>query len=127
MPGAAEPERPGAAEVERLPQKRAPGRACVQRRQGSACTQRRVPEGAVGRAMRHNRKVMARPADTDLAGQPDPRLADAVDVARRAAEQEGGSDAVGEHVEVEAEQGCAVTHLFDANYPGYRGWRWAVT
>jgi Protein of unknown function (DUF3027) len=71
---------------------------------------------------------MARlPADTDLSGQPDPRLAGAVDVARAAAEQESGSDAVGAHVDVENEGGGAVTHLFEANYPGYRGWRWAVT
>jgi hypothetical protein len=71
---------------------------------------------------------MARiPADTELAGQPDSRLAGAVDVARMAAEQEGGSDAVGAHVEVADENGGAVTHLFEANYPGYRGWRWAVT
>lgn len=67
------------------------------------------------------------PAGTDLAGQPDPRLADAVDVARTAAEQECGSDAVGPHVHVEIEDGGAVTHLFEASYPGYQGWRWAVT
>jgi Protein of unknown function (DUF3027) len=66
-------------------------------------------------------------ADTDRAGQPDPRLADAVDVARAAAEQEGGSDAVGAHVQADDEDGGAVTHLFETNYPGYRGWRWAVT
>jgi len=71
---------------------------------------------------------MARlPADTDLVGQPDPRLADAVDVARTAAEQEGGSDAVGAYVDAQAEEGGAVTHLFEANYSGYQGWRWAVT
>lgn len=66
-------------------------------------------------------------ADTDRAGQLDPRLADEVDLARLAAEQEAGPDAVGAHVEVDEEDGGAATHLFEANYPGYRGWRWAVT
>src|SRR5262249_57609712 len=66
-------------------------------------------------------------AGTDLVGQPDPRLAGAADVARTAAEQEGGSDAVGAYVDAQAEEGGAVTHLFEANYSGYQGWRWAVT
>jgi DUF3027 family protein len=67
------------------------------------------------------------PTGTDLAGQPDPRLAEAVDVAREAAEQEAGRHAVGSHAGVQVEDEAAVTHLFDADYPGYRGWRWAVT
>jgi hypothetical protein len=76
--------------------------------------------------------------------QPDPALAAAVEVARAAAEEEAapgddpvgspvltlpaeGDEAVGAHVGVEAEEGHAATHYFESNYPGYVGWRWAVT
>lgn len=55
------------------------------------------------------------------------QLADAVSVARLAAEEDAGEDEVGEHVGVELEDEAAVTHLFDASTPDYRGWRWAVT
>ncbi len=55
------------------------------------------------------------------------QLTDAVAVARLAAEEDAGEGDVGEHVGVEIEDAAAVTHLFDANTPGYRGWRWAVT
>lgn len=55
----------------------------------------------------------------------------AVELARQAAQTEAqaevGDTPVGEHVQVQAEDGGAVTHLFEANLPGYRGWRWAVT
>lgn len=83
------------------------------------------------------------------AGQPEPapinpELADAVAVARTAAEQEaqpgaepdgspapapGGEDAdlVGSHVGSEPEGPYAATHFFESHYPGYVGWRWAVT
>lgn len=90
-----------------------------------------VPERARGRdrarGAAQSNMMAPLPADTDRAGQLDPRLADAIDVARLAAEQEAGPDTVGAHVEVDDEEGGAVTHLFEANYPGYRGWRWAVT
>ncbi|WP_179535847.1 DUF3027 domain-containing protein [Actinopolyspora biskrensis] len=75
--------------------------------------------------------------------RPDPRLAEAVDIARSAAEEEAaaGSDpnaspvlametqgaAVGEHVSVEHESDTAATHYFETTYHGYVGWRWAVT
>ncbi len=61
---------------------------------------------------------------------PDPRLAIAVETARAAAEEEAGAEGsgpVGAHVGVQVEDAHAVTHLFEANQPGYRGWRWAVT
>ena len=68
------------------------------------------------------------PTHPDVA---DPRLAAAVDVARKAAEVDAAEivqdDAVGKHVAVHPEGHAAATHLFEANYPGYRGWRWAVT
>lgn len=67
----------------------------------------------------------------EVADQPDPRLAAAVELAREAAERDArdivDGDAVGAHVGVQPEDGAAATHLFEANYPGYRGWRWAVT
>jgi hypothetical protein len=55
------------------------------------------------------------------------QLADAVSLARLAAQEDAGEGEVGEHVGVQLEDAAAVTHLFDANTPGYRGWRWAVT
>ncbi|GAA4612132.1 hypothetical protein GCM10023108_07260 [Saccharopolyspora hordei] len=82
-------------------------------------------------------------------GQPEPEpvnpeLAAAVDVARAAAEDEArpgadpigspvltvdpeAADPVGAHVGVEPEGPHAATHYFESNYPGYVGWRWAVT
>lgn len=95
-------------------------------------------------------------APYDDAGQPaaeplNPELAAAEDVARAAAEDEArpgddpigspvltldttgddvaesASSPVGAHVGVEAEGPHAVTHYFESNYPGYVGWRWAVT
>lgn len=58
---------------------------------------------------------------------PSPDLATAVDLARQAAQQEAGENLVGPHVGIEPEEGGAVTHLFEARLPGYRGWCWAVT
>jgi hypothetical protein len=57
----------------------------------------------------------------------DPVLAAAVDIARAAATEEAGPEPVGRHVGVQPETGGAATHLFEADYPGYGGWRWAVT
>jgi hypothetical protein len=58
---------------------------------------------------------------------PDPVLAAAVDIARAAAREEAGPEPVGRHVGVDPEPDGAATHLFEADYPGYGGWRWAVT
>jgi Protein of unknown function (DUF3027) len=58
---------------------------------------------------------------------PERDLFEAVELARQAAQAEAGDNPVGEHAGVQAEEGGAVTHLFDAELPGYRGWRWAVT
>ncbi|MGB6224464.1 MAG: DUF3027 domain-containing protein, partial [Pseudonocardiaceae bacterium] len=54
-------------------------------------------------------------------------LYEAVELARQAAQTEAGEHLVGQHVEIQPEDGGAVTHLFDADLPGYRGWRWSVT
>jgi hypothetical protein len=54
-------------------------------------------------------------------------LATAVDLARAAAQVEAGDEPVGDHVGTHAEDDTALTHFFEANKPGYGGWRWAVT
>jgi hypothetical protein len=59
-------------------------------------------------------------------GAPDPVLIGAVGLAARAACEEAGSDAVGEHAGWQPEPG-ALTHFFGARMPGYQGWCWAVT
>ena len=87
--------------------------------------------------MRHNRSIVNAPSITpDQTEQPHPRLAAAVDLARSAAlidaaevdpRDTDGADVVGAHVAVQSDGTAAATHFFEANYPGYRGWRWAVT
>jgi len=57
---------------------------------------------------------------------PDDVAAQAVDVARTAAEQEAAG-LVGDHLGVEADEERVVTHFFATLDPAYRGWRWAVT
>src|SRR5580704_1439839 len=59
--------------------------------------------------------------------EPDETCADAVDLAREAAERLAGDLGVGGHVDVEADAERVVTHLFDCLHPAYGGWRWAVT
>ncbi|MGW1404488.1 DUF3027 domain-containing protein [Streptomyces sp. NPDC002403] len=58
---------------------------------------------------------------------PDRLCAEAVDLARAAAEEAAAPGVVGEHVGVVSEGDRVVTHLFECKEPGYRGWRWAVT
>ncbi|MFF2329141.1 MULTISPECIES: DUF3027 domain-containing protein [unclassified Streptomyces] len=58
---------------------------------------------------------------------PDRLCAEAVDLARAAAEEAAAPGVVGEHVAVVAEGDRVVTHFFECEEPGYRGWRWAVT
>jgi hypothetical protein len=67
------------------------------------------------------------PAEPTSHAAPDPELAAAVEVAAAAAIEEAGGEPIGAHVGVEAEDGGAATHLFEATVPGYHGWRWAVT
>ena len=59
--------------------------------------------------------------------EPDQACADAVDLARQAAEQDAGAGQVGEHVGIEVEADRVLTHLFICLDPAYVGWRWAVT
>jgi hypothetical protein len=58
--------------------------------------------------------------------QIDKACADAVDLARAAAVEEGG-DSVGEHRGALACDQRVVTHYFESTLPGYVGWQWAVT
>ncbi|MEU9114514.1 DUF3027 domain-containing protein [Streptomyces sp. NPDC048483] len=58
---------------------------------------------------------------------PDRLCAEAVDLARAAAEETALPGMVGEHIDAVADADRVVTHLFACNEPGYRGWRWAVT
>ncbi|MEU1322694.1 DUF3027 domain-containing protein [Streptomyces microflavus] len=58
---------------------------------------------------------------------PDRLCAEAVDLARAAAEEAAAPGVVGEHVGVVSEGDRVVTHYFESKDPGYRGWRWAVT
>ncbi|MET9606362.1 DUF3027 domain-containing protein [Streptomyces sp. NPDC006512] len=58
---------------------------------------------------------------------PDRLCAEAVELARAAAEEAAFPGVVGEHVSAVAEGDRVVTHFFECKEPGYRGWRWAVT
>lgn len=53
--------------------------------------------------------------------------ADAVDIARDAAELTAGDFGVGDHLGVVAEGERVVSHLFACPHPGYVGWHWSVT
>ncbi|MDN5760892.1 MAG: DUF3027 domain-containing protein [Microlunatus sp.] len=53
--------------------------------------------------------------------------ADAVDLARAAAEEAAGTIGVGEHLGIEAEADRIVSHMFGCPHSGYAGWRWSVT
>ncbi|MFE6775331.1 DUF3027 domain-containing protein [Streptomyces sp. NPDC057702] len=58
---------------------------------------------------------------------PDRLCAEAVDLARAAAQEAAFPGLVGEHVAAVADGDRVVTHFFECGEPGYRGWRWAVT
>ncbi|MFJ8821384.1 DUF3027 domain-containing protein [Streptomyces sp. NPDC102467] len=66
-------------------------------------------------------------AATTRSRTPDRLCAEAVDLARTAAEEAAAPGVVGEHVEMVVEGDRVVTHLFECKEFGYRGWRWAVT
>ncbi|MFJ6086408.1 DUF3027 domain-containing protein [Streptomyces sp. NPDC092369] len=53
--------------------------------------------------------------------------AEAVDLARAAAEEAAAPGVVGEHSGLQADGDRVVTHFFECKEFGYRGWRWAVT
>jgi hypothetical protein len=64
---------------------------------------------------------------TTRQAEPDQACADAVDLARAAAQDNAGPGQVGAHVGTEVETDRVVTHLFASLSPAYVGWRWAVT
>ncbi|MFI7383417.1 DUF3027 domain-containing protein [Streptomyces sp. NPDC049813] len=66
-------------------------------------------------------------AATTRSRTPDRLCAEAVDLARTAAEEAAAPGVVGEHVDMVVEGDRVVTHLFECKEFGYRGWRWAVT
>jgi hypothetical protein len=66
-------------------------------------------------------------AATTRSRTPDRLCAEAVDLARAAAEETAAPGVVGEHVGMVSEGDRVVTHFFECREPGYRGWRWAVT
>ncbi|MEU6867467.1 DUF3027 domain-containing protein [Streptomyces sp. NPDC046876] len=66
-------------------------------------------------------------AATTRSRTPDRLCAEAVDLAREAAEEAAAPGVVGEHVSAIAEGDRVVTHFFECKDPAYRGWRWAVT
>lgn len=57
----------------------------------------------------------------------DAACAEAVDLARAAAEGRADVAGVGEHLGVVAEEARVATHYFAVEHPGYHGWRWAVS
>ncbi|AXK32307.1 DUF3027 domain-containing protein [Streptomyces armeniacus] len=58
---------------------------------------------------------------------PDRLCADAVELAREAAQEVAAPGKVGDWIEAVADGDRVVTHLFECQEPGYRGWRWAST
>ncbi|MFD5031562.1 DUF3027 domain-containing protein [Streptomyces sp. NPDC058220] len=66
-------------------------------------------------------------AATTRSRTPDRLCAEAVDLARSAAEEAAAPGIVGEHVSAVADGDRVVTHFFECEDAGYRGWRWAVT
>ncbi|MFJ6528663.1 DUF3027 domain-containing protein [Streptomyces longwoodensis] len=66
-------------------------------------------------------------AATTRSRTPDRLCAEAVDLARAAAEEAAAPGVVGAHVGTVSEGDRVVTHFFECRELGYRGWRWAVT
>ncbi|MET9731312.1 DUF3027 domain-containing protein [Streptomyces sp. NPDC006458] len=66
-------------------------------------------------------------AATTRSRTPDRLCAEAVDLARAAAEEAAAPGVVGEHSGLVSEGDRVVTHFFECKEMGYRGWRWAVT
>ncbi|MEU0674927.1 DUF3027 domain-containing protein [Streptomyces sp. NPDC006172] len=66
-------------------------------------------------------------AATTRSRTPDRLCAEAVDLARAAAEEAAAPGVVGEHVGVVSDGDRVVTHFFECKELGYRGWRWAAT
>ena len=59
--------------------------------------------------------------------EPDEVCAQAVDLARSAADEMAGPSAAGDYLGVRADGERVVTHLFCCLDPAYHGWQWSVT
>ena len=57
----------------------------------------------------------------------DRACAEAIELAKAAAETPGGVMGVGDHLGVVAEDVRVATHLFACTHPGYPGWAWQIT
>ncbi|MFF7330999.1 DUF3027 domain-containing protein [Streptomyces sp. NPDC090306] len=66
-------------------------------------------------------------AATTRSRTPDRLCAEAVDLARAAADEVAAPGVVGDHTGLVSEGDRVVTHYFECRELGYRGWRWAVT
>ncbi len=55
------------------------------------------------------------------------KLAEAVEFARAAVLEDAPEEQLGAHVGVTREDAVTASHLFEAQVPGYGGWRWSVT
>ncbi|MFD4787758.1 DUF3027 domain-containing protein [Streptomyces sp. NPDC058459] len=66
-------------------------------------------------------------AATTRSRTPDRLCAEAIGLARTAAEEAAAPGVVGEHIGLVSEGDRVVTHYFECEEPGYRGWRWAAT
>ncbi|RAY15500.1 DUF3027 domain-containing protein [Actinomadura craniellae] len=69
----------------------------------------------------------ARPARRTRTPAVDQACAEAIDLAREAAEETAGPGNVGEHLGLQSEADRVVTHFFTCLDPAYQGWHWAVT
>ncbi len=76
---------------------------------------------------RRRREAIPVSAATTRSRTPDRLCAEAVDLARAAAEEAAAPGVVGEHTGLVSEGDRVVTHFFECKEMGYRGWRWAVT
>lgn len=76
---------------------------------------------------RRRREAIPVSAATTRSRTPDRLCAEAVDLARSAAEEAAAPGVVGEHAGLVSEGDRVVTHFFECKEMGYRGWRWAVT
>src|SRR3954463_7306238 len=87
------------------------------------------PTRLQGRApvRRRRREAIPVSAATTRSRTPDRLCAEAIDLARAAAEEAAAPGIVGEHAGMVSEGDRVVTHFFECKELGYRGWRWAVT
>src|SRR3954454_1700267 len=97
------------------------------RRRGPPVRSVRPRAGSGALVRRRRREAIPVSAATTRSRTPDRLCAEAVDLARAAAEEAAAPGVVGEHSGLVSEGDRVVTHFFECKELGYRGWRWAVT